>query len=148
ADAARRRTQRLTFALQATLILLLVAAGWAIMRAMAARRRAMERYRDASTRQEAVFDAAKDGMMILDEAGVMQNLNPAAARMYGHTSEEMMGRKVAMLFEDPPSEEDVAAFLKWLLARPADDLGRVREFAGRRRDGSRFPSDVAVSPVR
>jgi len=148
ADAARRRTQRLTFALQATLILLLVAAGWAIMRAMAARRRAMERYRDASTRQEAIFDAAKDGMMILDEAGVMQNLNPAAARMYGYTREEMIGRNVAMLFEDPPSEEDVAAFLKWLLARPADDLGRVREFAGRRGDGSRFPSDVAVSPVR
>ena len=147
ANAARRRTQQLAFALQASLVVLLLIAAWLILRSMAARRDAMERYRDLSTRQEAIFDSAKDGMMLLDDAGVIQNLNPAAARMYGYAAEEMIGRSVAMLAEAPPSAEEVAQFLSQLPARDDEGFGRVREFASRRKDGTVFPTDVAVSPV-
>lgn len=147
AEAARKRTQRLALALQAILVLMLLGAAWWIMRAMAARREAMERYRELSARQQTIFDSAKDGMMILDDAGVIQSLNPAAARMYGHAPDDMIGRSVGMLFETPPSDAQIADFLNRLQARRAGDFGRVQEFSGRRKDGSIFPADVAVSPV-
>lgn len=147
ADNARLSARGLALALQTILVLLLLASAWAIMRNMAERRRAIDRFRDLSARQEAIFDAAKDAMLILDEKGIIQSLNPAAALMYGYGARDLVGEGVEMLFEIAPKREEVEAFLKYLQGRRKGEFGRVQEFGARRSDGTTFPTDVAVSPV-
>lgn len=144
---ARKWTRRWAFGLQGALILLLIGAGWVIVRSMATTQRAVQRYRDLNARQDMIFNSAKDGMMILDEAGLIQGLNPAAARIFGFETNEMEGSSVAKLFEAPPQTGEVRAFLAKLHTRPHQDFGSVQEFSGRRRDGSTFAADVALSPV-
>jgi PAS domain S-box-containing protein len=147
ADSARRRSQRLTFILLAGLALLLFAAAWANHRSMRAKRSALRRLEDLTLRQELIFNSAKDGILTLDEDGRIESLNPAAARMYGYEPDELIGVEVAMLYEDPPDQSEVDGFLQAVQRRRKGDVGRVQEFSGRRKDGSTFPADVAVSPV-
>jgi PAS domain S-box-containing protein len=147
ADEARLRSQHLTFGLLTVLAVLLFGASWANRRSMEARKQALRRLEDLTARQEAIFDNAKDGIITLNRSGSIESLNYAAARMYGYEPEELVRRDIGILFEVAPDQGDVETFLKRLQRRRRGDLGRVQEFWGRRRDGSTFPSDVAVSPV-
>lgn len=147
ADASRTQMQRLTYALEAALLALLLAALWAINHNFAVTRRTAERLRDLSARQEAIFDAATDGMIMHDEHGVIETLNPAAARMYGYSSTELVGRHIGMLFESPPEQAELEAYLRRLANSPKAKAGRIQEFGGKRIDGSLFSLDVATSPV-
>lgn len=148
ADQARAASQRNTIGLLLLLGLLLFGASWANNRSNAQKEKALVRERDQKVRQETIFESAKDGIIMLDESGRIQSLNSAAARMYGYSSGEMIGRDVGFLFEVPPEQKDVEGFLKRLQRRRKDDVGRIQEFWGTRSDGTTFPGDVAVSPVR
>jgi PAS domain S-box-containing protein len=147
ADAARRRSQQLTFVLLVGLAVLLFAAAWANHRSMQAKRAAVRRLEDLTIRQDSIFNSAKDGILTLGEDGRIESLNPAAARMYGYEPDELIGSDVAALYEDRPDQSQVESFLKAVQRRRKGDVGMVQEFSGRRKDGSTFPADVAVSPV-
>jgi PAS domain S-box-containing protein len=145
--AARIRTQRVAFAFQALLVMMLIVAAWMTARSLRAQRRAADRYRDLSARQEAVFDAATDGLILHDSAGIIDSVNPAMARLYGYEPRELVGRHIEILFENPLPRAQMAAFLRSLARAPRDGVAPIREFASCRKDGSAFPVDVATSPV-
>ncbi|WP_331040720.1 CHASE3 domain-containing protein [Allosphingosinicella sp.] len=147
AEASRQRTKFLTLGLQALLLSLLVAAAWITHRAMRARRKDLDRLRDLSARQEAIFDATTDGMITHDPKGYIESLNPAAAAMYGYAPEELIGRHVEVLFADPPKPEHLELFLERLAGNKVSRSSHVQEFVGKRRDGSTFTTDVATSAV-
>ncbi|HEV2078568.1 MAG TPA: CHASE3 domain-containing protein [Allosphingosinicella sp.] len=147
ADASRSEIQLLTFALEALLLLLLAGAGWVISRSMAATRAAADELRDLTARQQAIFDAATDGMITHDPKGIIESLNPAAARMYGYEEEDLVGRHICELFQDPPEQRDLESFLARLARNPAGKASRVQEFGALRSDGSTFAVDVGTSPV-
>jgi PAS domain S-box-containing protein len=147
AGQSRRSMQALTFGLQALLLLLLVAAAWAIAQAMAATRAAAEELRDLSMRQEAIFDAVTDGIITHDPRGTIESLNPAAARMFGFRPEQLVGCQMRSLFKYPPEQAEMEAFLTDLAKDPKGPYGEIQEFKGKRRDGSSFTLDAAMSPV-
>ncbi len=89
-----------------------------------------------------------DGVLTIDEAGIVQTANPAAERIFGYSSREMIGRKVSGLMPEPyRSEHDgyLAAYAQTGLARV---IGIGREVRGLRRDGSTFPMELAVGEFR
>ncbi|GGD63811.1 ATP-binding protein [Aurantiacibacter arachoides] len=147
ADEAQRSLQLFTYALLALLGALLFGAAFLNSRSMAEKNAAVRRLQDLSSRQETIFDSAKDGIIMLNASGSIESLNPAAARMYGYDEAELVRRDIGLLFEIAPDHGEVETFLKRLQRRRKGDVGRTQEFMGRRKDHSTFPSDVAVSPV-
>lgn len=147
ADGARAALRRQTFALQAGLILLLMISAVLIARSQWARNRAHRRARDLATRQEAIFDSAKDGMIVLNPSGSVESLNPAAAAMFGISPDALLRRDVGALFEVAPDRGQIETFLRRLRANRRETYGQIQEFIGRRQDGTTFPLEVSVSPV-
>ena len=146
--AARVRTQRVALALQSLLVIMLILAAWQVARSLRAERRTAAGFRDLSARQEAIFDAAIDGLILHDDQGVIDSVNPATAHMYGYDDPgDLVGRHLDILFEKPPAREQLRAYLRRLAAGPEGSSSAVREFEGRRKDGSNFPVDVVTSPV-
>ncbi len=147
ADAARRALRQRTFALQIGLIVLLMLSALLIARSQSARKEAHRRSRDLAARQEAIFDSAKDGMIVLNPSGSIESLNPAAAAMFDTPPVSLLRRDIGSLFEVAPDRGQVETFLRRLKANRKEHHGQIQEFVGRRGDGTTFPLEVSVSPV-
>jgi PAS domain S-box-containing protein len=144
---ARRRAQQLGIGLELLLVILLIGASLTVARTLAARRRAMDKLGDLNARYQAILNAARDGIIVINPSGSIESLNPAAARMYGYQPEELVRRDVGLLLNLTPEQGLVESFLRRMRRRGGDE-GFAQEFCSRRRDGSTFETDVAVSPVQ
>lgn len=146
-NAARERLRDRTFTLQIGLILLLALSAILIGRSQWALKNAHRRARDLAMRQEAIFDSAKDGMIVLNPSGSIESLNPSAAKMFDVPSESLLRRDIGSLFEIAPDRGQIETFLRRLKANRKENYGQIQEFVGRRQNGATFPLEVSVSPV-
>jgi PAS domain S-box-containing protein len=101
--------------------------------------------RASEARLKAIVETAVDGIIIIDEHGVMETVNQATANIFGYTMQEMQGRNVSMLMPPPYKEEHDAYVQKYLRTGEAKIIGIGREVRGRRKDGTIFAMDLAVS---
>ncbi|HEX6865490.1 MAG TPA: PAS domain S-box protein [Thermoanaerobaculia bacterium] len=95
----------------------------------------------------AVLNAAVDGIVMIDTTGIIQSVNPSVQKMFGYAPEEMLGKNVKVLMPSPRREEHDGYLARYLATGEARIIGIGREVEGRRRDGSTFPLDLAVSEI-
>jgi PAS domain S-box-containing protein len=108
-------------------------------------RAAEESVRDSEARHRSLFEVAVYGVLTIDENGIIQSANPAAERLFGYSSREMIGRNVSMLMPEPFKSEHDSYLQKYLRTGMRKIIGIGREVVGRRKDGSTFPMDLAVA---
>jgi len=99
----------------------------------------------AEARTRAILDTAADGIVTMDEHGNVQSFNPAAERIFGYRAAEVVGQHVAMLIPAPDDAPEAGYLTIHLDSDDERGAGIGREVVGRRKDGSTFPLDLAVS---
>ncbi len=107
-----------------------------------------ERSAEAEARVRAVIDHIIDGIITIDERGVVETFNPGAERTFGYQAGEVIGHNVKMLMPAAYSEHHDQYLSNYLRTGQARIIGIGREVVGRRKDGSTFPLDLAVSEFR
>lgn len=96
----------------------------------------------------AVFEAAPDGIILVDGRGRIRDANPKAEALFGYGRDELIGQPVEMLVPEAARgrhARDRSGFVDDPLARP---MGIGLELRGRRRDGDTFPVEISLSPLR
>lgn len=102
---------------------------------------------EGEARLAAILNTAADAVITIDLRGVIQSINSAAERMFGYDAAEMIGNNVKMLMPAPYQAEHDLYLSRYQQAGKQHNIGISREVAGRRKDGSTFPVDLAVSEV-
>lgn len=96
-------------------------------------------------RLRGIMESAVDGIITMDQTGLIQSFNSAAEKIFGYAADEALGRNVSILM----AESDAASHDRHLAAYrktgKANILGIGREVMARRKDGTLFPMDLAVS---
>jgi PAS domain S-box-containing protein len=110
-------------------------------------KRAQEALRDRNARLASVLNAAADAIITIDLRGTIQSVNAAALEMFGYTDTEMIGQNVNMLMPSPYFEQHDRYLSAYTETGEKRVIGVGREVVGRRKDGSTFPVDLAVSEV-
>ena len=110
--------------------------------------RAVTAERESRERIRAIVDTAVDGIITIDERGVVESLNPASERMFGYAADEVIGRNVSMLMPAPFRGVHDGYLANFLRTGEKKIIGIGREVMGQRKDGTTFPMDLAVSAVR
>ncbi len=145
-ERSRERVRGIFLGATALLSVLLLLAALLALRMNRARQKAVEQLRESVARQEAVFNSAPDGLILLNQKGQIDHLNPCAAAMFDYESGKLQDRHVTQLFHEAPSSDRVQSFLQ-SLEIGGGEATAPREFEAMRRDGSHFPVEVMVSPV-
>src|SRR5262249_1744578 len=102
---------------------------------------------DSEERLHAILQTAVEGILTIDEHGIVESINPAAEKTFGFTAAEIVGRNVSALMPSPYREEHDGYIANYLRTGNARIIGIGREVVGQRKDGSLFPMDLAVSEV-
>lgn len=103
--------------------------------------------RDAAARLQAILDTVADGVITIDEQGIVETLNPAAERIFDYAAEAVVGRNIKMLMPEPYHGQHDANLDHYRTNDDAHVVKIGREARGQRRDGSTFPVDLAVSEM-
>jgi sigma-B regulation protein RsbU (phosphoserine phosphatase) len=102
---------------------------------------------DIESNFRAILDTITDGVIVIDEAGIIQLLNPAAERLFGYRREQMVGQNVAMLMPSPDSENHDQYLDNYRRTHVRKIIGIGREVTGQRRDGSTFPMYLSIGEL-
>ncbi len=114
------------------------------------RRRATLMTRDALAREahlQSILDTVPEGMIVIDERGVMQYFSSAAERLFGYESGEAIGQNVKMLMPSPYREGHDAYLERYRTTGERRIIGIGRVVVGQHKDGSTFPMELAVGEM-
>lgn len=111
-------------------------------------RLAEQALRESEARTRAILETTVDGIITIDVSGTIESYNTAAERIFQFTADEVIGRNVKMLMPSPYAEEHDGYVSSYLETGRRKIIGIGREVTGRRKDGSTFPMELAVSDVR
>ena len=112
------------------------------------RKRTEEALRESEERLRAVVETAVDGIMTIDEQGIIESANPAVERIFQHSVAELIGRNIKVLMPEPHQQEHDDYLRRYRDTGEKKIIGIGREVMGRRKDGSLFPVELSISESR
>lgn len=103
---------------------------------------------DNEARLRAILETAVEAIITIDERGRIESVNPAALKLFGYQTGELIGNNVSMLMPNPYRDQHDSYLDNYVRTGHAKIIGIGREVVARRKDGSTIPIDLAVSEVR
>jgi two-component system sensor kinase FixL len=94
-----------------------------------------------------ILDTVPDGMVVIDEQGLIQSFSATAERMFGYAAAEVCGRNVSVLMPSPYRENHDAYITRFLTTGERRIIGLGRVVTGQRNNGSVFPLELSVGEV-
>ena len=120
----------------------------AIVHDVSQRKQAEAALQESEARMRAVFESAVDAIITIDEQGRLERLNPAAERMFGYAEAEIAGQNISMLMPSPDRERHDGYLSHYRETGERRIIGKGREVAGLRRDGTVFPIELTVTEMQ
>lgn len=95
----------------------------------------------------AIFEAAVDSMIVIDQYGIIHALNPAAERTFGFSRKELIGKNVSTLMPKQEAEQHDSYLNAYATTGERKMIGKGREVIGKRKDGSIFPLHLSIGEL-
>ena len=116
-------------------------------------------YRDITERKEmeialakseeqnrAILESAAEGIITIDETGIVLTFNPAAEGLFGYAAGEIIGNSVNLLMPKADADRHDGYLQRYLTTGDAKVVGiGTRDVIAQRKDGTEFPIGLNVS---
>jgi len=96
----------------------------------------------------AIIENAIDGIITINEKGLVESINPSACRLFLYNPEEVIGKNIAMLMPSPDREKHDSYLENYKSSAIPHIIGHDRDVLGRKKDGNIFPFRLGVSEVK
>ncbi|AVM72942.1 PAS-domain containing protein [Magnetospirillum gryphiswaldense] len=116
-----------------------------ILRDVTARRQVTASLHDSVTWLRGIMNTVVDGIITIDDTASILSFNAAAERIFGYGADETVGRNVSMLMPEPYHSEHDDYMRRYAETGEARVIGIGRQVKGKRKDGTVFPLELAVT---
>ena len=112
-----------------------------------------EQCQESEEKYRKLFQESKDAMILVNEKAKVTCWNPAAEKTFGYRSEEAIGKDIHKLVVPnticKEGKERISSSVKVFTETGMGyfTVGNV-ELAGRRKDGTEFPAELSISPIK
>jgi len=96
---------------------------------------------------EALLEAAPDAIVVVDGDARIVLVNKQAEHMFGYSRDELLGEPVEMLLPERFRHRHVEERERYATRPRSRRMGTGLELLARRRDGTEFPVEIALSPI-
>lgn len=96
----------------------------------------------------AVFETGPDALLLVDSNGRISSVNEQAERLFGYRREELIERPVEILLPDRYRPGHVPHREGYMTNPRTRPMGVGLDLYARRKDGSEFPVEISLSPIR
>ena len=97
---------------------------------------------------EGFLEAAPDAIVVVDRAGNIVIVNQLAERLFGYSRQELLGMQIEGLVPQRFREPHAGYRNDYFREPHTRPMGEGRELSGRRKDGSEFPVEISLSPLK
>jgi len=94
----------------------------------------------------AILQGTAEGIITIDNDGVIETYNDMAEKMFGYSAAETIGHSVSMLIPEDDRENHLG-YVKNSRLVTSKIVNKARGLYGRRKDGSKFPLEINVSKM-
>jgi two-component system, LuxR family, sensor kinase FixL len=96
---------------------------------------------------QALLDTAVDAVVMIDHRGTVSAFNRSAERLFGYSTDEVVGKNVNVLMPAPWRAEHDSYLERYARTGIPHIIGVGRDVEGQRKDGSRFPAFLSVGRI-
>jgi PAS domain S-box-containing protein len=104
--------------------------------------------KESEARYRGLLEAAPDAMVVVKQNGDIALLNLQAEKQFGYRRDELVGQQVTNIIPEGFAERLIADTTRTASEALAQQIGTGIELSGRRKDGSRFPIEIMLSPLQ
>lgn len=112
------------------------------------RKRVEAALRHSEERFRQLLESAPDGIVVIDDTGHIQLINSQAGKMFGYRREEMVGEAIEILVPDGLRDAHRGHRRRYTTAPVTRPMGINLDLFARRKDGSQFPVEISLSPLK
>jgi len=102
---------------------------------------------DYTTLLKEIINSAVDGIITINDRGVIKSANPAALNLFGYTEEEMLDKMINILMPEPDHSLHNGYIDNYKRTGVGGIIGKGREVKGKRKDGTTFPFLLSISEI-
>ena len=105
--------------------------------------------RDSAAQIQTILNTVVDGIITLQaRGGIIETVNRAAEGMFGYAAAELIGQNFSRLIPELDQDQRNGSLDYYTATDEARAIGLEREVMGRRKDGSSFPMEIAVTEMQ
>ncbi|MGS2743300.1 EAL domain-containing protein [Halomonas sp. LS-001] len=97
-----------------------------------------------SKQMQAIVENMLDGVISINQAGIVLTFNQAAEHMFGYRSNEILGQNISLLMLSPHREHNNVYLSRYLSTGKGGAIGRIRELSALHKNGKVFPIELGV----
>ncbi|MGD8567892.1 MAG: PAS domain S-box protein [Gammaproteobacteria bacterium] len=101
----------------------------------------------SSAQAKSILKTAADAIITITTSGTIHSFNPAAEKMFGYSTIEVLGKNISMLMPEPHCHQHAKYISNYLSTGNARIIGIGRQAVAQRKDKSIFPIHLAISEI-
>ena len=103
---------------------------------------------ESTNKTNAILEASTNGIITITDKGMVDTFNPAAQKIFGYSTEEILGKNIRVIIPGEHGENHDTYLKNYLSTGKKKVMGQRLEVEGKRKNGDIFPIEIGISEVR